>query len=133
MLVYLLKEFEKKTLVRFHNAKHIIQNYEKNGIFICKKFQILTKLLQGQIKLNKSILSSKTTLIDYNELIPFFLATLFVLCYLGWKFEKEGQKNEMIGWRNPKMQEWENQETIALEWVGWEVHGQMECDLNALW
>ncbi len=31
------------------------------------------------------------------------------------------------------MQEWEDQETIALEWVGWEVHGRMECDLNDLW
>jgi hypothetical protein len=51
---------------------------------------------------------------------------------LGWKFEKEGQKNEVIGWRNPTMQEWEDQVTIALEWVGWVVHGRMKCDLNDL-
>jgi hypothetical protein len=63
--------------------QNIIENNEKIGFFIYKSFQILTKLLQGQIKLNKSILSSKTTLIVYNGLIPFFLATQFVFCYLG--------------------------------------------------
>jgi hypothetical protein len=30
------------------------------------------------------------------------------------------------------MQEWEDQETIASEWVGWEVHGRMECDVSDL-
>jgi hypothetical protein len=62
-------------------------------------------------------------------LIPFFLATQFVLHYLGWKFEKVGQKNEVIGWRNPKMQEWEDQETcIGVGGVGWEVHNS-----NGMW
>jgi hypothetical protein len=57
---------------------NVVENNEKNGFFIYKSFQILTKFLQGQIKLNKFILSSKTTLIVYNGLLPFFLATQFV-------------------------------------------------------
>ncbi len=57
---------------------NIVENNEKNGFFIYKSFQILTKFLQGQVKLNKFILSSKTTLIVYNGLLPFFLATQFV-------------------------------------------------------
>lgn len=57
---------------------NIVENNEKNGFFIYKSFQILTKFLQGQIKLNKFILSSKTTLVVYNGLLPFFLATQFV-------------------------------------------------------
>ncbi len=57
---------------------NVVENNEKNGFFIYKSFQILTKFLQGQVKLNKFILSSKTTLIVYNGLLPFFLATQFV-------------------------------------------------------
>jgi hypothetical protein len=57
---------------------NVVENNEKNGFFIYKSFQILTKFLQGQIKLNKFILSSKTTLVVYNGLLPFFLATQFV-------------------------------------------------------
>jgi len=57
---------------------NIVENNEKNGFFIYKSFQFLTKFLQGQIKLNKFILSSKTTLVVYNGLLPFFLATQFV-------------------------------------------------------
>jgi hypothetical protein len=38
-----------------------------------------------------------------------FIAPHFFLCYLGWKFEEEGQKNEVVGWKNPKMQELKDQ------------------------
>ncbi len=38
-----------------------------------------------------------------------FLAPQIFLCYLGQNFEEEGQKIEVVGWKNPKMQELKDQ------------------------
>ncbi len=37
------------------------------------------------------------------------LAPQFFLYYLGQNFEEEGQKIEVVGWKNPKMQELKDQ------------------------
>jgi hypothetical protein len=50
-------------------------------------------------------------------IIYFFLATQFVFRYLDCKNEEVGQKTKVVGQRNPKLQEWEDQEVIPL-WRG---------------
>jgi len=57
-------------------------------------------------------------------IIYFFLATQFVFRYLdckneevGQKTKVVGQKTKVVGQRNPKLQEWEDQEVIPL-WRG---------------
>jgi hypothetical protein len=47
-------------------------------------------------------------------IIYFFLATQFVFLYLDCKNEEVGQKTKVVGQRNPKLQEWEDQEVIPL-------------------